>query len=588
MTFEIAWVFGVAAVALVLFVTEWIRMDQVAITVPVLLIAGGVIDVEVAVSGLSNPATVTVAAMIVLGLGLEKTELVSRLGRWAAGIKVGSPTLRVLILCLVVASLSPFLTNTAVVVVFIPVFLSLARSAGDPPSRYLMPLSFTAILGGTVTLIGTSTNLIVHNLARNRGFDELSLFSIAPLGLIYLAFGMVYLFTIGRWLLPAREAVESLEGKIERRVFTTELALSDSSPLIGKPLDADALMRTHGLGGVELVRSWHWWPQSEERRLQPGDRLHVSGEASAIFRVARAERLDTPLARRRRSLEMGDDTRIIELVVAPGSRLAGHSLQELRFSSRFGAVVIGVQHPRRPFGSRLSQQRLVVGDLLLVQGPPDALERLIEDPGLTAIAEVKRPDPSRPPELLAAAILAAVVVAASLGVRIETAALIGAVGMVATRCLRIDEVYNEMDWKVLALLAGLLPLGVALDQSGGARLLATALAGALENAHPALVILCFYGVTSLLTEIMSNQATAVMLTPIALSTAGSLDMNPYALVVAVMFGASASFMTPMGYQTNALIYGPGDYRFSDYLRVGGLLNLILAGVAALVIPMMWP
>jgi di/tricarboxylate transporter len=580
---EIAYVLAVGLVAVVLFVTEWIRMDQVAISVPVALLLGGVIDVEAAVSGLSNPATVTVAAMIALGLGLQKTGVVAGLGRLARRLPLSSPRLRLLAMCGAVAALSPFLSNTAVVVVFLPVFVGLAAAAGEAPSRTLIPLSYSAILGGTVTLIGTSTNLVVHNLARNRGYGELSMFSIAPLGLIYLTVGLLYMATVGRRLLPSRPATDDLDHKLARRVFTTDLVLTDESGLVGSAVDTGKLIARYGIEGIERSRRWYTWPP--RRQLAPGDHLRVTGTAEAIVDFARRERLDTPLVARAEN----SDTKVIELLVAPGFRWVGQTLAELRLDERFGAVVLGVQHARRPLGGELSNQRLAVGDLLLVEGAPSALARLLDTPGFVGIGEVTPRRGSRPPGAVALLILAAVVAVASAGLAsIEVAALVGAVSMVATRCLRVDEIYSEMDWPVLALLAGLLPFGVALDRSGAAELIASELAGGLGGASPFLVVACFYAVTSILTELMSNQVAAVVLTPIALSTAGSLDMNPYALIVAVMFGASASFMTPMGYQTNALVYGPGNYRFSDYVRIGGPLNGILAVVAALLIPLMWP
>ncbi len=586
MTWEVAYVLAVAAAAIALFITEWLRMDQVAIGVPVLLLLGGIIDIDIALSGLSNSATVTVAATLVLGRGLEKTGVVQAIGRWAARLAFGGPGPRLGVMCLLVAAISPFLSNTAVVVVFLPVFTALAAAAGQPPSRYLLPLSYAAILGGTITLIGTSTNLIVHNLARNRGYDELSMFSIAPLGLIYLVAGLAYLFTIGIRLLPRRAAGGHLEAKASSRAFTTELIVTSRSRLVGA--GASELAERYGLRAAEPVGRWYHWPPWDSEPLRVGDVLRVSGDAEAIFRCAHAEKLDTPLTRSGTASEPAD-ARTIELIVSPGSRFAGRSLRELRFGSSYEAAVIGLQRPRRPLAGRLSRERLAVGDLLLVHGSPDALSRLLDDKSFTAIGEVSSPTDPRPSSALALTILVAVVATSAVGlVSITYAALVGAVAMIFTRCIRIDEVYREMDWMIIALLAGLLPLGVALDQSGAAALLGALLADLVAGMPPALIIGCFYLVTSILTEVMSNQAAAVVLTPIALSTASTLQLNPYALLVAVMFGASASFMTPMGYQTNALVYGPGGYRFSDYLRVGAPLNALLTIVAAVAIPLLWP
>ena len=589
MSYEALFTLGVAAAALVFFVTEAWRMDKVAIAVPLALLAGGVIDLPTAASGLSNSATLTVAAMLVLGLALQKAGIVEHLARTAKSVTLGGPTLRLALLCAIVAAISPFLSNTAVVVVFLPIFLALAVSSGQSPSRVLMPLSFSAILGGTVTIIGTSTNVIVHNVARNRGLDELSIFSIAPLGLVYLAVGLLYLFTIGRRLLPDRPAAGILGDEVSSRHFTTELRVTERSRSLHREFDGEAWIRRYGLDSATPLRSWY--ALRGPATLAAGDLIAVSGSAAAIFDCAHREALSTPRLAKDTPADsntsVGEELPIIELMVAPGSRLIGRTLRELRFGSRYSASVLAVQRPRRPLSGRLAQQRFLPGDLLLVQGEPKALSALVRDSGFTPIGEVPG-HAAKPPALVAGAVLLGVVIVSATGwVDLATAAFCGAILAVLLGCIRLSEIYRELDWAVIALLAGLLPLGVALDQSGAASSIGELLAHLLGNAGPTVAVLCFYLVTSLLTEVMSNQAAAVVLTPIAISTAASLGLSPYALIVAVMFGASASFMTPIGYQTNTLVYGPGGYRFSDYIRVGGPLNAILAVVAAFLIPRMF-
>lgn len=589
MSSEMLYVLIVGSVAILLFVTEWYPLDQVAIAVPAALLIGGVIDLETALSGLSNPATIAVAGFLVIGLALNKSGVVAVISRWSSRISTGSPMLRLLVMCLVVAAVSPFLSNVAVVVVFLPVFLSLAATAGQPPSRVLVPLSYAAILGGTVTLIGTSTNLIVHSSARERGFGELSLFSIAPLGLIYLAIGMLYLFTIGRRLLPDRPSGTALDTAIASRVYTTELSVTEGSSAVGQdPRELDWLER-YQLQSLRPLHRWFHRLPRDQSPLRPGDLIAVTGDASAIFACARAERLGTPLSEREDEVGEDGELRAVELMVAPGGWFVGRTIEELRFASRFDVIVLAVQRARRPLRGRMTRERLAGGDLLLVQGTAASLAKLAANEAFVAIGERPRGDRVRGPGWLAVAILLGVVGAAATELApIAAAALIGAIAMVFARCVRLDEVYRDLDWPVIALLAGLLPLGAALDSTGAADLLGRELAALLGDTHPAIAIGCFYLVTSVVTEMMSNQAAAVVLTPLAIATAERLEMNPYALIVAVMFGASAAFMTPMGYQTNALIYGPGGYRFTDYLRVGAPLNLILAVVATLAIPRLWP
>jgi di/tricarboxylate transporter len=591
LSFEIGFVFAVVLAALVLFITERYRVDQVAVAVPLVLLLSGIITAEQAVAGLSSEATVTVAAMLGLSLGLTKTGAVEAVSRWALHAPLGGPRTRLLVLCLLVAIVSPFLNNTVVVVVFLPVFIALARHIGEPNSAVLVPLSYSAILGGTVTLIGTSTNLIVHGMARARGFDELTMFSIAPLGLIYLGVGTVYLFTIGRRLLPRREAPPDLSDKYEVRSFLTELRVEEDSPVAGRSLGELRWGERYGVSVVGIRRESTAIPAPGARNaIRAGDILLARGDTGKLLTLARDEKLATPSRRVGPTLELqGADARLVELMVAPGSHLAGRTLESVGFQQRHEAVVLAIQHQGRTVHESLPKVRVEVGDLLLVHGGAHALAQLADDPGFVPLGEVERPYVTRPRAGVAVVILAAVVAAAGTGLTsILTASLVGMGLMIFTSCVRIEEVYRELDWSVVFLLAGLIPLGIAMDQSGATEWIGRASSNLLGPFPPVAAVAAFYLLTSLLTEVMSNNATAVVLTPVALVTAAQLDMNPYALLVAVMFGASASFMTPIGYQTNMLVYGPGGYRFVDFVRVGAPLNLILLVTASLVIPLFWP
>lgn len=591
MTFEIGFVFAVIAVALVLFATERVPIDQVALAVPVVLLLGGVITAEQAVAGLSSTATVTVGAMLMLSLGLVKTGAIAVIARWATSAPLGGPVLRLLLLSLVVGAVSPFLNNTAVVVVFLPVFLALAHQADQPPSRYLIPLSFSAILGGTITLIGTSTNLIVYGMARARGFDDLNMFSIAPLGLIYLAVGLAYLFTVGRTLLPRRHRPPDLSRKYSVRDFVTELEVTPESPAVGRTLREVDWGRIYDVSVLGILRAEREiWAPGARRYVRAGDVLYVRGDTAKLLRLARKEKLATPAQRRERApVPHAEDTKLVEVLVAPGSPLVGHTLRDIRFQQRYDAVVLAIQHHGVPVREALADARLDVGDLLLVHGPVAALDALADVRGFVPLSEVEPPPGARPRALVAVGIMTAVVVTAGAGfLAILPAALAGVVLMLFTRCVRLEEVYAELDWSVVFLLAGLIPLGIAMDESGAAAWIGGGVAGLLGGFGPMAAVAVFYLITSLLTEAMSNNAAAVVLTPVALITAGTLDMNPYALLVAVMFGASASFMTPVGYQTNTLVYGPGGYRFLDFFKVGAPLNLLLLLTAAAFIPLFWP
>ena len=591
MTFDIVFVLVVAGAALVFFAMDRIRLDQLSMSVPVVLLLGGIIGPREALSGLSSEATVTVAAMLVLGLGLRKTGLVAAIGLWARTAPLGGKTTRMFVLCLLVALLSPFLNNTAVVIVFIPVFASLADQADEPVSLYLMPLSFVAIMGGTVTLIGTATNLVVHGEAIARGYDELTMFSIAPVGLICLAVGMLYLFTIGRHQMPRREQPPDLSSRYGVRRFTTELRVGKDSRAAGRSLAELRWGERFDVVIVGIERDGRIITvPAGERVIEAGDRLYAQGAADNLLRLARQQKLDTPKGRM--DVEASEAVvggRLVEIIVGPGSALIGHTLGDLFFAQRYDATVVGVQSHGTNVSDRIAQLEFSVGDILLVRGEPAALERLADEPGLIPMADVDQPVASRPRAAFAAAIMVAVVVVVSVGLfPISTSAMAGVALMVFTGCVRVDEIYAELDWLVVFVMAGLIPLGLAMESTGAAAWIASGVVGATSGLGETGMIAAFYLLTAAMTAVVANTATAVMLTPVAILVAENAGLNPYALLVTVMFGASASFVTPFGYQTNVMIYSPGGYRFTDFVKVGGPLNLLLAIVASICIPIFWP
>lgn len=589
MTVEAWIVVAVVLAAVTLFISERFPIEQVAVAVPVVLLLTGVLRVDQAVAGLSNPATVTVGAMLVMSLGLQKTGAITALGRWARRAPLGSPTLRLFLLCLVVAVASPFLNNTAVVVVFLPIFVSLARQAGDTASKYLIPLSYTAILGGTATLIGTSTNLIVFGLAESRGYDQLSLFSVTPLGVAFVIVGLLYLFTVGRRLLPEREGSVVDTERLDLRDFTTELEVDLDSDASGRTLEALKWPNLYGVTVLGVYREGDTsWSPSAQLEVETGDVLFVRGDRDSLLRLAREEGLSPP-DHEVDPMDSPDEARLVEVLVTPGCPLIDRTLKEVRFHQRFGATVVGLQHHGETTRDRLGERIIKVGDMLLLHGRAADIEGIVEQPGFTGLTEIDLPRESRPHPGLAVGILAAVVAAAGTGLTsIVTASLAGVVAMLFTGCVRTDEIYDDLDWMVVFLLAGLIPLGTAMEVSGAAREIAALASGPFAAVGPHGTVAGLYLLTAAFTEVMSNNAAAAVLAPVAMGAAEQLGLNPYALLVTVMFGASASFLTPIGYQTNALVYAPGGYRFRDFFRVGLPLHLLLVGVATFLIPVLWP
>jgi len=403
--------------------------------------------------------------------------------------------------------------------------------------------------------------------------------------------GMGYMFTVAPRLLPRRSRPPDLSGKYDVRRFLTELEVGTDSPANGRTLGDLGWGERYGVSVLGIERGERDIPAPGARRtIQPGDVLYVQGTADRLLLLARAQRLMTPTERTRRELNLSTEGgRLVEIMVAPGSPLAGRTLRDERFAQRYEATVLAVQHHGVTVHERLADIRFHVGDLLLVHGPAEALARLADEPGFIPMGEVSGVPPARPRAAVAVAIMVGVVAAAGTGlVDIMPAALSGIAIMVFTGCVRLDEIYQELDWLVVFLLASLIPLGIALDATGVAGLVAHGLVGITSDWGPLGLVTAFYLVTAILTALVSNAAAAVMLTPVALVAAQESGVNPYALIVAVMFGASASFITPFGYQTNVMIYSPGGYRFSDFARVGGALNILLLITAALLIPVFWP
>lgn len=582
---------AVLLVALVLFVLERFPIEQVAISIPVVLLAAGVLTPTEAISGFASPATLTVGAMLVLSIGLVQTGAVRRIARWAQVARLGPPWLRLLILCLLVSAVSPFLNNTPVVLVFLPVFLAVAKRVGQSPSRFLIPLSYSAILGGTVTLIGTSTNLIVYGIALEHGYRELSMFSISGLGLLYLGTGLLYMMTVGRWLLPHRALPIDLSSKYDVRRFLSEVRIPSDSSAVGRTLRDLRWGEAYRVTVIGIAREEEViWAPGGRHRLQADDVLLLRSDSEQLLSITTAMNLH-PVTGNGESGPLdfgGRDQRMVEVLIAPDSPLAGRTLGELNFQRRNWATVLGIQRAGEPVQARLADVRLRPGDLLLLHGSAAVLDLVADEDGIVPLSHVRTRLRATPRAGIAAGIMGAVVFLASIDVMgILTASLIGVVLMLFTGCVRMTEVYERVDWMVLFLLAGLLPIGTAMEKTGVVDAIVGVVVGSIGGLPPEIVILLFYLLTSLLTEIMSNNAAAVILTPVALGSAADLGLNPYAALVAIMFGASASFMTPMGYQTNAMVYGPGGYRFTDYLKVGAPLNLLLAVVAALAIPRMW-
>lgn len=578
----------IVVAAVVLFATEKFSMDVSALLVLGALLATGLVTPEEGITGFSSPATVTVAAMFVLGAGLNKTGALATLGQ--ALIRHGKSELMLLLLVITGASLlSPFINNTAAVAVFLPLVTGAAATRNLSSSRLLIPLSFASQFGGVCTLIGTSTNLLVSSIAQRSGVGAFGMFEFTRLGLIMVAAGLVYFLVIGRWLLPKRRPAQLTEtyGLGE---YIAELRVLTGSPLLGKTVVEAKLGETYDITVLEILRGEGkiWSPLHEP--LREGDVLLARGAVKELFKLKNSVGLEhePKFQLQDAKLESGE-LDLVEVLLAPQSRLAGRTLQDLDFHWRFKSLVLALHRRGQVLRDKLARVRLRSGDALLLLGPKEAIARLRDDDNFVVLEPRRDVVLDRRKAPVALGIVALVVALAALNVLpIVATALLGCAAMVVTRCLRAEDAYRAIDWKVVLLLAGILPLGMALQKTGAAKWLVDHALGFADTAGPVVVLVVIYALTALLTEFMSNNAAAVLLAPVAISTAHKLGLDPKPFLIAVTFAASTSFATPVGYQTNTMVYNAGGYRFSDFLKVGIPLNLIFCALAAYFIPRFWP
>jgi di/tricarboxylate transporter len=591
MSAEATLVLALLAVTVLLLVTQVVRIEVVSLGVIFVLGVSGVVAPAEALSGFSSEATLTVVAMLVLSAALERAGIVDYVSHSLAKSGQGSLRRLLLVLMLPTALFSAFMNNTPVVALMVPVVLALGKRFDVPGSKLLIPISYAAILGGTCTLIGTSTNILVDSLYRQSGGEGFGMFEFSGLGLVYVGVGLAYVVLVGPRLLPRRTVLNELLAASAPGNYVTEVVIRSGSRLCGRPLD-EVLGRNADVTVLEVVRD-------EEAIVGPGadlmleadDILLVESGARAIHSLLSSTDVEqgTVVADEERVSIQRVDLRVAEMVVTPGSSFVGSVVRDLGLSRRFGIQVLAIRRLGRHHKVKLRDWELRPGDVLLVQGEPAPLRALQEDGDVLLIEGVESDltFPKKAPLVLG--IFAAVVLAATMGLAsIVFLALAGVGLMLLTRSIEIREMVRAVDPAVLFLLAGMIPLGKAMETSG---LAATVAAWAVELAEPygpwVLVGVC-YLLTSMLTEVLSNNATAVLLTPIVLGIAGRMGLDPKPLLVAVAFGASASFATPIGYQTNTLVMGPGGYLFRDFVRIGLPLNLILAVVAMVLIPLVWP
>jgi di/tricarboxylate transporter len=581
----------VVAIATALLATERMRADLVAMLVLAALLLLRVLDPDEALSGFSNQATVTVACMFVLSAGLQSSGVVQFLGDRLLHRAPSSTNLLVLMIGLVTAPVSAFINNTAAVAVFMPIVLRASQDKQISPSALMMPLSFFAMLGGTCTLIGTSTNILVSSIAEQRGHQPFQFFEFSTLGLLLLLAGSAYLLLVGRRLIPPRIPPESLTQGFHLNVYLSEVIVLADSPLIGSSVVEARLGARYDLEVLGHVRNkvMRSVPYGYST-LMEGDILLVKAPAAALVRLRGAAGLALRPGRKPGTADLhSTDSALVEAVIKPNSDLEGRTLQSVDFRNTFGATALAIRRHGEDIREKIGKLRLTVGDELLIVAPRRNLDRLRRQNSFVVLQELEVPVVKPFMATVALAIVGGVVLVATLGwYSIATAAIVGAILMVVSGCLPLRRVYQEVDWRVVFLLAGLIPLGLALESSGAAAWAVDQLLNITGDWGPRAVLSVFFLAALALTGVMSNTATAALLAPLAITLAERLHVDARPFLIALTFAASAAFYTPIGYQTNLLVFGPGGYRFADFVKVGGPLALLYWLMATLLIPLLFP
>lgn len=582
---------GIIVLTFAGFASDWLPIDAIAFSSLGLLLLFGLVTPQQAIAGFSNPAVITVMMMFILSYGLTSTGLINQFAQRVGRIS-GRTHWRGAILLLVVSGvLSAFINNTAAVAIFMPVGIQLARQYRVSPSKILLPLSYVSIIGGACTLIGTSTNLIVSSLSEQHGAGAFEVFEFAALGIPLFLGGLLYVVAVPLRFLPSRSIISSLTRKYQMGAYLTELRIPEGSSLVGRTVVEEQISERFELNVLEVLRGPRRLAVDlRNTRFKSGDEMIVRGGMEEIMRFREQYGLQLLTDIKLHDSDLADESNVLfEVQLSPVSSLVGRNLKDLDFRRRYGCFVLALNRTGELIRDRLASIALKQWDTLLVFGPRTRIEALSQLEDFVPLQEVEIK--LRLPRLwwMPVVILPVVVAFAATGVMsILKASILGAISLIVTRTLTIQQAYRAINWTVIFLLATILPLGAAMENTGLSARVGGGIADLGERWGPLLVLAVIYLATALMSEIVSNNTTAVLMVPIAITSAATLGLDAKPFILAVAFGASSSFLTPMGYQTNAMVFGPGGYRFMDYLKAGAPMKIAFWIVSTLLIPLIWP
>ncbi len=576
----------ITIIAIILFITELFPVDVTAILVMVSLLLTNILTPEEGLSGFSNEATITVMALLILSIGLQSTGLVDQIGERLETI-TGKSEWRISFFTIVIVGfLSAFMSNTAIVAIFMPIVIKLANFAKLSPSKFLMPLSFAAMIGGTSTVIGTSTNIIVANYYLQATGNSIGIFEFFYIGLIFFAVFILFMFFIGRHIVPEHKKEDNLTAAYNLHKYLTQIQVMPSSQMVGKKIEDTELSKKDSVDiiGINRVGEPLWFPEQIEAVL-PNDNLLVKANLEDIISIQNMEGLILKQKKIDDKKLTSEDAILVEAIIGQHSTFVGRKLGEIDFYELFRAVPLAIRRSGFPLSKKLDDVIIQFGDVLLMEARRSRMDVFFNYPGFIALEKMKKKNFRKEKSFIAILIVLGVIIAAAANVNMAIAALTGCAFLFITGCVSMRYVYQRLEWRVIFLLAGILPLGLAVDKTGVGNYLAAHFVEYIGASSPTLIISLLFLSTTLLTSFMSNNATAILLAPIAINLAHQLGFDdPKPFVLTIMFAASTSFLTPIGYQTNTLVYGAGQYTFSDFLKVGGLLTLIVWLLATFLIP----